>query len=170
MNLENLGRGPKQKMPPLFGDVTTLHEFLIGMHKKFYADADADAVLQPMVFVVCENGDVAPIMTAFDGDDTKDAFAAFLRENFPKWGVVRYAFFAEAWAAVIDHPKGEYVRPSQSDNRKEIVATVCIDRDGTQKMSTLELVRDWQTGKVIDLVTMDDYDGTGIAGRFAELF
>lgn len=168
-DVKNIGKGPVKKLPEEFRSSQSLHDHLVAAHRTFYANGDKDAMLKPMLMVVCANGDIVPILTEFSDEDGKEKFAATMRRAFRTWNVIRYAFVSESWMATYDDRSLSGGMPSQREDRKEIVVTFAMERDGASVMSVLELIRDWNTGKVSELREMDGFDGPP-SGRFAQLF
>ena len=168
-DFNKIGKGPSKEVPEEFRSAQSLHDHLVATHREFYANGDKDAMLQPMLMVVCGNGDIVPIMTEFADEDGKEKFSALMRKAFRAWNVTRYAFVSESWMATYDDRSLSGGMPSQREDRKEIVVTFAMERNGESVMSVLELIRDWNTGKVSDLREIDGFDAAP-SGRFAELF
>lgn len=172
MDVTQIGRGPKVEMDPIFGSVQTMCDYMTAQHKEYFAhaDAEADDQYRPMLFAVCENGEIVPILTDFQSDEQKDFFCAQMAVAFKLWRVVRYAFAMEAWFTDNVTEENKHIAPSQRDDRKEMIFTSVIDKDGSTAFSSLEMIRDWTTGKVTELRdTTDRFKGTDFGGRFANL-
>lgn len=172
MDISEIGRGPQVEMDPIFGSVDTMCGFMTTQHHEYFArpDTQADDQYRPMLFAVCENGQVVPILTDFSSDQEKDFFCAQMAVAFKLWRVVRYSFAMEAWFATDITEENKHLAPSQREDRKEMIFTSVIDKDGSSAFSALEMIRDWQTGKVTELRDMtDQFKGTEFGGRFANL-
>lgn len=146
-----------------------LHDRLIEAHKAFYTD-DPHGQLSPLVFAYTPDGHGMGITFDMGGSPAdKDAMAAELKSLFDEKGVVMYAFFAEAWMAGYDkRPDGSVPSPSQREDRKEVVVTFVVRRDGGKVCSLMEINRDWETGGAV--LSVADRSADNFGGRFAELF
>ena len=168
-NMDDLGKGPYKPIPEQYSTNKKMAETIMEMHKGLYV-ANPKTELMPGVFLVCQNGDIAPIVTGFGPDADKDYFAFFLRVKMKEWNVVRYAFFSEAWVA----DASSNIMPSKREDRKEITMVCVEDKTSPPHAVMLEIVRDWEDGTVtgfkpLDLqVSMSDA-GVTFGGRFSGL-
>ena len=143
-------------------------------HAEFYHE-HPKTEFRPVLMVLCENGDLFPVMVeGFGEDEHKDLFCAQMRVAFKLWRVKSYVFAMEAW---LSYEAAKHVNPdgtidttksaSQQSDRKEVVFTIAIDKDGNKAKSCLEIIRDYQGGAhVIPFPMGNDMD---FAGRFTEL-
>lgn len=174
MNYDTIGQGPAKPIPT---EIATVEGFLkkIADHHAMWYQNNPDGEFRPLLMVLCENGDLIPILVAgFGEDEEKTVFCEQMRETFKKWRVKSYVFAMEAWMSsmsvsdlnedgTIDSSKS----PSKQPDRKEVVFTIAVDKDGNKAQNCLEIIRDYQ-GKP-HLIPLDALSGVDFAGRFAEL-
>lgn len=129
--------------------------------------------LIPVWAMVTKSGQTLMFATPFyGGEETKEAVAQAMRLFMERVGVVRYTFMSEAWAAQTS--KSEWTQdqrpPSQRDDRTEIVLICGGEKDKTV-IDSYEMVRDWQTGSVVELKQQDmgRREEHNFTGRFANL-
>jgi hypothetical protein len=177
-----IGTGKKSPFPPGHESAEALLDHLTDYARTIYLapDATAETQLRPMVIACCANGDVVPLVNVglFDADE-KDAWADMCRKVFKEWNVKHYGLIVEAWAAtpraddltLSGGLKENAMRPSERDDRVEVVMITAEDRRGRTKGRTLEIVRDYATGKVADLrpILEDIGEEAMLRGRFASL-
>ena len=174
MNPSDIGRGPAKPIPAELETVNGFIDMMTAKHAEFYHE-NPDAEFQPLLMVLCENGDLIPVMVdGFGNDDQKDLFCAQMRVAFKLWRVKSYVFAMEAWlsyaAAKAVNPDGTIdsdKSASKQSDRKEVVFTIAIDKDGNKAKSCLEIIRDYQGGAHV--VPFDLPAEADFAGRFAEL-
>lgn len=169
-DMSEIGQGPGQETPKPFRTLDGLLDYHEDMLRGWWNEPERtkDDVFDPMLIGVCANGDLVPVVAsaAFRDDDSKDQFTAYMRERMREWNVVRYIMISEAWAM---RTNGELpnVPPSQSPDRYEIIMMLAADATDA-KGRTLQMIRDWQTGKVVHLIREHGDDGDH-SGRFANL-
>lgn len=174
MNPSDIGRGPAKPIPAELETVNGFIDMMTAKHAEFYHE-NPDAEFQPLLMVLCENGDLIPVMVdGFGNDDQKDLFCAQMRVAFKLWRVKSYVFAMEAWlsyaAAKAVNPDGTIdsdKSASKQSDRKEVVFTIAIDKDGNKAKSCLEIIRDYKGGAHV--VPFDLPPEADFAGRFAEL-
>lgn len=174
MDFSSIGRSPAKPIPTEVQSVEGFLKLVVDRHGAFYFE-NPRAEFRPLLLVLCENGDMVPIMAAFDGEDSKDEFCAEMRHQFKEWRVKSYVFAMEAWLSTLstvdlneDGSIDDDKRPSKQPDRKEVVFTLAIDRDGNKAKSCLEIHRNYK-GEVSHIEPMEGFDGVDFAGRFAEL-
>jgi hypothetical protein len=148
-------------------DPQGLHDLLTEAHRKFYA-AEPNEQLMPTVILYTPDGVGTAVTFLISGDERqKEGICALLKEKISDDNVVMYAFFAEAWAASYDRGKVDKA-PFKREDKKEVVTTTVIHRDGRKVCSLMEINRDWVTGFAV----LGEVDAVGgeFGGRFAELF
>lgn len=130
----------------------------------------------PTIVAVCGNGEIQHVVlnVPFD-EENKDRIVRAMRHQFKQWGVVRYGFVSEAWAATYKvFPQGtdedERVQPSEHPERREIMNIVVADREGAVFVSALDIKRDYN-GIVRNIVKNTDMQSNpgSFGGRFASL-
>jgi hypothetical protein len=147
--------------------LTILHDKLIAAHRAFYT-ADPKEQLSPMIIFYTPDGTGTAVSFHMDGgEDNKAYIAQKMKAMFAEQNVQMYAFFAEAWAAAYDKGKVD-VMPSKREDRKEIVCTLVVHRDGRKMCSATEINRDWESGGAV--LGKVENSGDSFGGRFAELF
>jgi hypothetical protein len=166
------GRGPSQEIPSDLRDVRSMTDDLVQLVRDWWLDApeadrkDNQRTFDQLIVAVCANGDLIEILPELKDDDDKAAFIQAARLMFREWKVERYALVSEAWKAPDAHTT---VRPSQCSGRKEVMIVSAIDRNGCST-ATLEMVRDWQSGCVVDLLEdAREYTTNVPNGRFMRL-
>jgi hypothetical protein len=80
--------------------------------------------------------------------------------------VCLYAFVYEAWMA----PRASDLRPRDSDQRIEMLVTEVVHRDGRFLCRAVEMVRDWQSGKVVELKEIEGDRGISRYDLFEAVF
>lgn len=174
MDFQSIGRGPAKPIPPEIATVEGFLKKITDHHASWYQD-NPDRQFRPLLMVLCENGDMVPILVeGFSEEEEKQAFCEQMREAFKAWGVKSYVFAMEAWlsfaSAAMLNPDGTIDRtksPSEQPDRKEVIFTVAVDRNGKKAQNCLEIIRDFQ-GKP-HVVPFKGLDDTDFAGRFTEL-
>lgn len=144
-----------------------VHDKLIEAHRAFYTD---DPQAQLTSAMVGYTGDGHMIMVAIEmsgGGAEKDAIAEQLKTIIKAHDIEVYGFFAEAWAASYARDKVDKM-PSQREDKREIVVTVVVSKDGDRLCSAMEINRDWETGGAV--LGEPECSGDSFGGRFAELF
>jgi hypothetical protein len=136
-------------------DVNTLHNLIAGMHQSYYDRRGLGTQIEIMLCALV-GGQIGFVeITATDRDDwyaKASAVLAGLKAD-------AYCVVSEAWAAVCP-PAGDPVgmlRPSQRENRREVIVTVCVDRDGA-RASSVKLIERAADGRVAALIDMADID------------
>lgn len=141
--------------------------------KKVMVDDGAESFV-PTWVLLTENGRLVVVGTPFDmpeGDEEayKDYLAHQMRKTMQELGVIRYTYTSEAWVVVRtkDQMQGNNLKPSQCEDRKEVIVIVSADHnEATLRLYYIE--RD-DNGKVVNL-KRDDCEGVQQAGgRFANL-
>lgn len=142
--LMNIGRGPKKVLPSRYRSVQGLHDHLGREAMASYA-IGPKATVQPMLTAVCQNGDVVPLLVAYQSDAAREEFYEQTRMLFRLWNVVRFGFMFEAW---LTRHQGA-ISPLRTDDssRMEVLLTFAVGK-GEVVQSANELVRDWKTGAV----------------------
>lgn len=171
MKVSDIGRGPAKPIPPEFQTVDGFLSQITAKHAEFYAE-NPDTEFVPILMVLCENGDLFPVMIAADGSpEEKELFCAQMKVAFKLWRVKSYVHASEAWlswAAAKDvNPDGDDKRASKQSDRKEILFTVAIDKDGNQAANCMEIIRDYQGKR--HLIPFDLPEGISLGGQFTEL-
>jgi len=128
------------------------------------------AELTPAFVVQFKDRPPAMIATPWHGDDEKYATIGAMRMMLKAYRkhVVSYLFWSEAWQAYedVDHPIG--LRPSDRQDRKEVVILNAFDKQGG-KMISLEIMRG-PDGVVTNLVANDKADDiTAVGGHLHNL-
>jgi len=136
---------------------------MIGCHRGFYIRAGGED-LSPMYWLWRTSGEMVPVllMSMPMKSEDRDALAGMVKARAKQMGdVYMFAFISEAWTMPPLTPE-EYkalkTMPSQSDKRIEVITTLIGHRDGRRIMDTHELVRDWKTGKVVELKARDCHE------------
>lgn len=148
-------------------DPKGLHDLLTEAHRKFYAAEPNEQLLPTIILYTPDGVGTAVAFRMSDDEREKEGVCAFLKDKIIADDVVMYAFFAEAWAASYDRQKVD-TAPSKREDKKEVVTTAVIHRDGRKVCSLMEINRDWESG----LAVLGEVDVVGdeFGGRFAELF
>jgi hypothetical protein len=182
-DVTKIGKGPKKPLGKDYRSVKNLAAHMVQYLRDWWADPEQDgsSEFRPMVIAVCKNGDIVPIVVdaSFD-EDNKDAFVEQCRTMFKVWGVERYVFTSEAWLAESrqeDTSRGvpKEDMPSQREDRLEVTIVTAIER-GKSVFTCLEMIRDWDTGKVNELREMKEIFGAPVSqleglskGRFSTM-
>jgi hypothetical protein len=127
--------------------------------------------VDPMFVLQLRNNHQIPIVMEL-GDETKDQSAELIRILAQATGAVRYTFISEAWCKKMHKDQLSDFRKSNihirdSEDKIEVVVLMVSDGEGTITRS-LEIVRDWETGKATELRSVMP-DCTENEGRFAGL-
>jgi hypothetical protein len=140
-------------------NVNTLHNLIAGMHQSYYDRRGPETQIEIMLCVVV-GGQVGFVeITGTDRDDwyaKASTVLAGLKAEV-------YCVVSEAWAAVCP-PAGDPVgklRPSERENRREVIVTVCVDRDGARASSVklIERAADGRVAALADMPGVDMVDG-----------
>jgi hypothetical protein len=128
------------------------------------------AELMPAFVIQFKDRPPAMIGTPWNGEDEKYAVVEAIRALLKAYRehVVSYLFWSEAWQAYEDsnHPTG--LRPSDRQDRKEVVIINAFDHKGG-KMLSLEIMRG-PDGVVTGLVANDKENNiTALGGRLHNL-
>lgn len=147
--------------------VKQLHDKLIDTHRSFYTDDPQAQLMSALVGFTADGKGIMAAIEMTSGGAEKDAIAEQLKALIKEHGVVIYGFFAEAWAASYEKDKIDKA-PSQREDRREIVITVVVNKDGEKMCSAMEINRDWETGGAV--LGEAETPSTTFGGRFSELF
>jgi hypothetical protein len=185
-----IGKGPAKPVDPSHASTKALVRHLRRYAKDWWLKApddernDKSRSFAPMIIAVCANGDLVPVVAAMAFDeDEKEHFALHMRKMFQEWNVVRYAFMSEAWVATYEGPDPrvdgglpEHLKPANRHDRKEVITICAASKNEESDFYALEMIRDWNTGLVVDLVPLDTGmrgvpkgRGLKMSGRFMEL-
>jgi hypothetical protein len=140
-------------------DVNTLHNLIAGMHQSYYDRRGLGTQIEIMLCAVM-GGQVGFVeISATDRDDWYGKAAAVLAGL----NAEAYCVVSEAWAAVCP-PAGDPVgklSPGQREDRREVIVTVCVDRDGARASSVklIERAADGRVAALIDMPGVDMVDG-----------
>lgn len=145
-----------------------LFENISGFAAKMFNDTGS---LQPMWILEDRDGNQTALVTPFDGDDTKEKVAEYLAEFIRERHIVRYGFMSEAYVLEVgkDHPdydRAERLRPSQHQDRREVLNFHVESADGQIGGQYYILRPEYGKAKLSPLKEMD---GNAIGGRFANL-
>lgn len=174
MKVSDIGRGPAKPIPPEIQTVDGFLSAITAKHAEFYAE-NPDTEFRPILMVLCENGDLFPVMIASDGsEEEKELFCLQMKVAFKLWRVKSYVHATEAWlsfaAAKQINPDGtidDDKRASQQADRKEVLFTVAIDKGGNQASNCMEIIKDYRGNR--HLIPFDLPEGISLGGRFTEL-
>lgn len=175
MKVSDIGRGPAKPIPPEIETVEGFLDMIVAKHAEFYQE-NPNTEFRPMIIALCENGDMVPIMIGGDGsEEAKEAFCLQMGVAFKLWRVKSYVFSNEAWlsfaAASQINPDGtidEDKSASKQPDRKEVLFTSAVAKDGTSAHNCMEIIRDYKGGA--HLVPYELPEGVTLGGRFANLF
>lgn len=164
-------------MNPIDLSVDDLHTYLYKKLRRVYLKShDRDFVVPITLHLFTPDGKTVELVPPDQSEEFKQIFALVTRFLIKNTGIVRYAFFCEAWVAegykMTELDSGEYLMPSEREDKKEVLFVFVQDKDGSQSGGAYELIRNWKTGYVIDLKSMRGPEGSimDFAGRFADLF
>lgn len=176
-----IGKGRKKPYPKGHESAEALVKHLEGYARSFYKNADAGAMLRPMVIACCENGDIVPLVNATSFSEAeKQSWTRLCRDLFKLWKVRHYAMISEAWMAEstpddLDedgHFKDDTLMPSQRADRKEVIFIAAADRRDRTYGLNLIMDRDFQTGKVVGFRNFIEGEASAsqnFSGRFMSL-
>lgn len=172
MKISEIGRGPAQPIPPEIETVEGFLRMITDKHEVFYHE-NPTKQFNPLLMVLCENGEIFPIMPQWDSEAEKQVFCLQMQVAFKLWRVKSYVFAMEAWlsSAAVQHINedgsiDEGKNASEQPDRKEVIFTIAVDK--TNKVQKcLEIKRDYLGHP--HLVDFPEMDGTDFAGRFANL-
>lgn len=117
------------------------------------------------VWIIDKPDGSAIVHGEFYGDETKDAAAAAIRQQFGA-AATRIIFISEAWVRVMKGPH-DGIPPSEHPDRIEIIHLMAEDRGG--KQVSIHRVIDRSSGEAKLLPPeVDEYSFIG--GRFASFF
>jgi len=158
-----MGHWLRRDRPDGFQTLEVMNDHVLQMHRSFYASAGPHDCLQPMLFAVCKNGRVIPIMAKQGDKRDHQAFLMSMRKLFRSMNVVRYCWTGEAWGAFGGKD------PATAENKVEAVFTVSVEPERT--VATVhEIVRDWSTGRVISLRPMTEVSGAAFTDTMGNLW
>jgi hypothetical protein len=133
--------------------------------------------MMPIWLIVCQNNEILPILTPFNDVKTKNSTALLIRAILQITKAKRYAFLSEAWVKTMqgaearDYEKGKpMLAPSEYEDKQEVVHITGEDNEGHSAFEAWEIVRDWETGKVVDLKPHSAFSEGQLSGRFMNLF
>lgn len=128
------------------------------------------ASITPSWHLVSTTGADALIVTPFEGDQSKDAVAMMIAGVMKAAPISRYVFVCEAWMAKSFEKKWDGRPVSQREDKVEALI-VTGEEHGRSVMKTWEIVRDWDSGAVIELKPgfSTDEENTTAEGRFCNL-
>jgi hypothetical protein len=150
-------------------DNASMLAFLNAKHLENYLANGADYVIRPMFLGVDRSENILAIPALWSDEIGKVVMCATISAEFKERGVTQYAFISESWAAVMSTiPTKQHEMPCNRTDRKEIIVTLVVDKNG-KETSALELVRDWNTGKVVELKPWGPSSGGSYESIFAEL-
>jgi hypothetical protein len=170
--IDDLNGAPEQAVPEQFASVEAMLNATTERAQDMIIGRGTDEVLTPTWTMVTVKGQLVVFATPFDGGDGyKDIIAEAMKKFMTEAKVVRYSFISEAWAASPlkeEWDKGDRRPPSEREDRIEVVLITVADKSGSW-VRTLEMVRDWETGKVIELKQQKEFKDEAHEGRFANL-
>lgn len=127
----------------------------------------------PMFILEDKDGGQFPIVIGdgFSGDEGKDAAKEFVIEKIKEFEAVRLGFISEAWVIEAKHPGMDVkTRPSEHEDRREIVQYYVEDKSGFSKLAYSYILRpEHGEPKLSPVKTLGD-DWTRQEGRFVGWF
>jgi len=121
-------------------NIRTAREMLDHMSEfaaKLFHDTGA---VHPM-WILENDNEVLPIVAPFDGPDTKDAAAKFVRSKAKEMKAQVSGFMAEAWVVELkkDQPSPKSI--SKHEDRREIIQIFAEDTSGAHVMGAYYILR-----------------------------
>lgn len=135
-------------------------------HAKRFLIGEKGAELVPTWMIQGKDA-VLIIGTPFYGDRSKDMIVSAIRQKLKDEQAISYSFMSEAWASTEDTRHMTGLRPSQREDRREVVIMNAFDHKGG-KMRIYEIKRNAKA-IVADLV-LDSEPTTSLSGRMHNLF
>lgn len=162
---------PTEDLDPDFASNSAMLKCVLKMNDSFVADGDQDSIM-PQVFLVGRNGKLTIMGVPELGDpEAKEGLLEMISAALGVSQAQRYAIVMEAWvSAQAAGEERKYAMPSLDPDRREVVFTVVVARDGSHQGSGKTIVRN-EAGNIIAL--KDDLvfeDSIGFGGRMTDLF
>jgi hypothetical protein len=145
--IDDLNGAPEQAVPEQFASVEAMLNATTERAQDMIIGRGTDEVLTPTWTMVTVKGQMVVFATPFDGGD---GYKDIIAEAMEEWD------------------KGDRRPPSEREDRIEVVLITVADKSGSW-VRTLEMVRDWETGKVIELKQQKEFKDEAHEGRFANL-
>jgi hypothetical protein len=114
---------------------------------KIYSEGNNKTEVIPLIHAETTSGKAIAIVAPWDSVDAKDACLEMLKRFFLQKNVARYGLMSEAWMAYYN--EGDDFtkrRPSQREDRIEVINIVVVDSTGNSLHRSYEIDRD-DTGK-----------------------
>jgi len=140
---------------------------MIDCHRAFYIERQGDELMASYI-LWRRNGEIVPVMLASMPKKYADKknMVACVRQKLEELGdVYMFAFLSEGWSLPPMSPaelRALKTSPTQSEHRIEVVNTFIGHRDGTRCFVMHELVRDWQSGHVVELKNLTPADNSAV--------
>lgn len=115
--------------------------------------------LVPMWLILTGDGNIEIIGTVWHGDQEKYLAVEHMRGVMREKQCIAYSLLVEAWFTTVSKEQGEsgdYVRPSESPDRKECVCAMAANHWGQHKYKQLEIIRD-RKGRCKELRPIHDF-------------
>lgn len=148
-------------MLPKDFDVQALHDLVAGMHQGYYDMGGPETQIDMMLCLVVE-GRVGFVPLGAESRDEWYAKAAVVVAGLDP---AMYCVASEAWMAVAAKPDdpASALPPSKRNDRREVVATVAVGRDGA-KASSVKIIDRHEAGKRVGRVrSLTDRGGLDMA-------
>jgi len=121
--------------------------------------------IQPM-WVLESATEIVPIVAPFDGDESKDIIANFVRNKAKEMKAEVSGFMAEAWMVSLDKNQKLEKMPSEHEDRREIIQVFAEDKSGVKIMGTYYILRpEYGKAKLSPFKIMDG----SAEGRFTSM-
>lgn len=155
-----------------------------GLMREYAEDKDFEVPVHAMLLGYDPKNQIIVKPNGTFDEASKNEFSSFMRfvlqhrsDQQERNPVKRYVFVCEAWTISRDSKSAlQDKMPSDCDDRIEVVFIDVRDRDGDFCWEAYELVRDWTTGKVIELWPHfsrhpdEQGDLKGMGGRMMNFF
>lgn len=142
-------------------------ERVMDVYRAFYEKTNDQ--MSPFCTLFDRDGEITTILQMPMGnDEQKDQGVLALTMAMVATKSFGYVFTSEAWLKVISKAEakdGIKVMPRDSEDRREVVIVEAHTYD-EDLISVFDIVRDWNTGNVTDLVKNKDMDGGQMQSRF----
>lgn len=131
--------------------------------------------LHPMFILVTKGGNEMGLLPIppwlFDSDKAKDRLVRLMKTDvIPKYNPTRLVFVSEAWQAKAATKEEALARrPSEREDRKEVVMIVGYEPGKADTHLVAEIIRDWETNKITGTGDPDIHIMEKMSGRFVNL-
>lgn len=154
---------PAERVGVDLNDNQRLMDHMVTFARKSFEDPKC--TMLPMWTLLCDNGEIIPVMAIFRNEEEKYATVDLIKQMVKDKGVNRIGFLSETWMSSYQGEDAkkkprDLPKPSDDPNRKEGILFIVEDRFGGKICCTIPINRDEDNNATLgEIKVMPDFTG-----------